>query len=104
MQDVQRADEGGLQVNEAGGQHRCGSCARRTTTRAVTPAGAAAFNQDCREHAKPVTEGVKVAHPVDPGMLEAWNFSDAEPFLRYSHMDQCLDLEAVAPQQPVTPR
>ena len=34
-------------------------------------------------------------------MLVTWNFSDAETFLRYPHMDQCLDFEAVAPQQPV---
>ena len=36
-------------------------------------------------------------------MLETWNFSDAESFLRYPHMDQRLDLEAVAPQPPVAP-
>jgi hypothetical protein len=34
-------------------------------------------------------------------MLETRNFGDAEPFLRYPHMDQRLDFEAVTPQQPV---
>ena len=67
----------------------------------VTAAGAAAFDQDGRQHAKAVAEGVQVAHPVDPGMLETRNFGDAESFRRYPHMDQRLDLEAVAPQPPV---
>jgi len=67
----------------------------------VTVAGAAAFGQDGRQHPKAIAEGVQVAHPVDPAVLETWNFSDAEPFLRYPHMDQCLDFEAVAPQHPV---
>jgi hypothetical protein len=69
----------------------------------MTAAGAAAFGQDGRQYAKAIAEGVQVAHPVDPGMLETWNFSDAESFLRYPHMDQRLDLEAVAPQPPVAP-
>src|SRR5262245_60537330 len=103
MQDVKRADEGHLNVDEAGGQHRRGPCARRTTTPAVTAAGVVAFDQNGRQHAKAIAEGVQVAHPVDPGMLEAGNFSDAEAFLRYPHMDQRLDLEAVTPQHPVTP-
>ena len=75
--------------------------ARRTTTGPVMAEGAAAFDQDGRQHAKAIAEGVQVAHPVDPGMLETRNFGDAESFLRYPHMDQRLDLEAVAPQPPV---
>ena len=101
MQDVKRADEGRLHMDEPGSQYRRGSCARRTTTRTVTATGAAAFDQDRRQHPKAIAEGVQVAHPVDPGMLEARNLSDAEPFLRDPHMDQRLDLEAVAPQQPI---
>jgi len=34
-------------------------------------------------------------------MLETWNFSNTESFLRYPNVDQRLDLEAVAPQPPV---
>jgi hypothetical protein len=69
----------------------------------VALAGAAAFDQDGRQHAKAIAEGVQVAYPVDPGILVTRNFGDAESFLRYPHMDQCLDLEAVAPQPPVSP-
>ena len=86
-----------------GGQYRQGSCARRTTTGTVTAADAAAFDQDGRQHAKAIAERVQVAHPVDPGMLETWNFSDAESLRRYPHMDQRLDLEAVTPQPTVAP-
>ena len=103
VQDVEHTHEGRLHVDRAAGQYRRGSCARRATTGMVTAAGAAAFGQDGRQHAKAIAEGVQVAHPVDPGMLETWNFSDAESFLRYPHMDQRLDLEAVAPQPTVTP-
>src|SRR5215471_7822058 len=102
IQDVKRAHEGHLHVDEAGGQYRRGSRARRAT-RTVTAVGAAAFDQDGRQHAKAIAEGVQVAYPVDPGMLETWHFSDTESFLRYPHMDQRLDLEAVAPQQSVAP-
>src|SRR5215468_7621421 len=104
VQHVKQAHEGRLQPDLAEGRNHPRSCARRTTTGAATAAGAAAFDQDGREHAKAITEGVQVAHPVDPGMLETWHFKDAESFLRYSHMDQRLDLEAVAPQPPVAPR
>jgi hypothetical protein len=74
------------------------------TTGPVTAAGVAAFDQDGGQHPKAIAEGVQVAHPVDPGMLETWNFSDPESFLRHPHVDQCLDLEAVTPQPPVAPR
>ena len=102
VQDVKRAGEGHLHVDEAGGQYRRGSCARPTTMPAVT-AGVTAFDQNDRQHAKAIAEGVQVAYPMDPGVLEAGNFSDTEAFLRYPHMDQRLDLEAVTPQPPVTP-
>ena len=103
VQNVKHPYEGHLNGDEAAG--RCGgrSYARRITTGTMTAEGAPAFDQDGRQHAKPITECVKVAHPVDPGMLEAGNFSDAKAFLRYAHMDQRLDLEAVTPQPPVTP-
>ena len=100
MEDVKHAHEGRLNVDKAAGLYRRRSYARHTTTGTAT-AGAAAFHQDGRQHAKAIAEGVQVAHAVDPGMLEAWNFSDAQSFLRYPHMDQRLDLEAVAPQSPV---
>ena len=103
VQDVTHTHEGRLQLDKAAGRYRHDSCARQTTTGTMTAAGAAALDQDGRQHAKPIAEGVQVAHPVDPGMLEAWHFSDAEPCLRHPHMDQRLDLEAVAPQPPVTP-
>src|SRR6516165_7572071 len=96
VQDVKHAREGRLHLNQAAGRHRDGSCARRTTTRTATAPGPAAFDQDGRQHPKAIAEGVQVARPVDPGMLETWNFSDAESFRRYPHMDQRLDLEAVA--------
>jgi hypothetical protein len=64
-------------------------------------AGAAALDQDGRQNAKTIAKGIQVAHSVNPGMLETWNFSDAESCLRDSHVDQRLDLEAVAPQPPV---
>ena len=67
----------------------------------MTAEGAAALDQDGRQHAQAIAEGVEVARPVDPGMLEAWHFSDAEALLRYPHVDQRLDLEPVAPQPPV---
>jgi len=101
VQDVKRTHEGRLHVDKVTGRHRRGSCARRAMTGTVTAAGAAAFGQDGRQHAKAIAEGIQVAHPVDPGMLETWNFSDAESFRRDPHMDQRLDLEAVAPQPPV---
>ena len=103
MQDVKRAGEGHLHVDEAGGQYRRGSCARRTTMPAVTAAGVVAFDQNDGQHAKAIAEGVQVTYPMDPGMLEAGNFSDTETFLSYPHMDQRLDLEAVTPQHPITP-
>ena len=103
VQDVKHAREGRLHLNQAAGQHRDGSRARRGTTRTVTAPGAAAFDQDGRQHAKAIAEGVQVARPVDPGMLETWDFGNAEIFFRHPHMDQRLDLEAVAPQQPFAP-
>jgi hypothetical protein len=36
-------------------------------------------------------------------VLETRNLSDTESLFGYPHMDQRLDLEAVAPQPPVTP-
>ena len=102
-QDVKHVHKGGLHVDKAAGRYRCGSGARRTTAGAVTAAGTATLGHDGRQHAKAIAEGIKVAHPVDPGMLEAWNFSYTEAFLRYPHMDQRLDLEAVTPQHPITP-
>jgi hypothetical protein len=101
VQDVKHAPECGLHIDKAVGRCRRGSRGRRTTTGLVTAAGAAAFDQDGRQHAKAVAEGVQVAHPMDPGMLETRNLGDAESFRRYPHMDQRLDLEAVAPQPPV---
>src|SRR5215475_10814446 len=37
-------------------------------------------------------------------MLETRDFGDVEAFLRHPHVDQRLDLEAVAPQPPVALR
>jgi hypothetical protein len=62
------------------------------------------FDQDRRQHSKPIAEGVQVAHAVDPGMLETWHLNNQESCLRYPHMDQRLDLKAIAPQPPVAPR
>src|SRR6516164_8316439 len=90
-------------MDQAAGRCRYRSYARRTTTGAVMEEGAAAFDQDGRQHAEAIAEGVQVAHPVDPRVLETWHLSDAEPFRRRPQMDQCLDLEAVAPQPPVAP-
>ena len=90
-------------MDKAAGLDQRGSCARRTTAGTVTAAGVAAFDHDGRQHSKAIAEGVQVAHPVDPGMLETWNFSHAESFFCCPYMDQRLDLEAVAPQPPVTP-
>ena len=102
VQDVEHAHECGLHLEEAAGRCRHHPCVRRTTTGPVTAARAAAFDHDGRQHAKAVAEGVQVAHPVDPGVLETRNLSDTEPFFGHPHMDQRLDLEAVAPQPPVT--
>jgi hypothetical protein len=99
IQDVKHTYEGRLYVDKAASLYHHGSCARRTTTGTVT----ATFDHDGRQHAKAIAEGVQVAHPVDPGMLKTWNFSDAESFLCYPHVDQRLDLEAVAPQPPIAP-
>ena len=103
VKDVKHPHEGRLNVDKAAGLYHRGSCAGRTATGMVTAAGAPAFGHDGGQHAKAIAEGVQVAHPVDPGMLETWNFSHAEPFFRCPNVDQRLDLEAVAPQQPVTP-
>jgi hypothetical protein len=103
VQDVKHAHEGRLDVDKVAGRCRRGSYARRAARGTVTAAGTAAFDEDGRQHAKAIAEGVQVAHPVDPGMLETWDFGDAESFLRHPHMDQRLDLEAVAPQKPVAP-
>ena len=103
MNDVKHAQDSRLHEEEAAGRYRCGLGAQRRTWATVAAEGATAFDHDGRQHAKAIAEGVQVAHPVDPGMLETWHFSDAEPCLRDPHMDQRLDLEAVAPQQPVTP-
>ena len=69
----------------------------------VTAPGAPTFDQDGCQHAKAIAEGVQVARPVNPGMLETWDFRNAKIFLSHAHMDQRLDLEAVTPQQPVAP-
>jgi hypothetical protein len=76
VQDVKHAQEGRLHVNKGPGLYRRGSYARGATG-TVTAAATASFDQDGRQHAKAIAEGVQVAHPVDPGMLETWNFSDA---------------------------
>ena len=99
VQGVEHTHEGHLYADEVTGRYRHGSWARRTT--AVTGVGAAAFDQDDRQHAQAIAEGVQVAHPVDPGMLEARDFGDAESLCRDPHVDQRLDLEAVSPQPPV---
>ena len=99
MQGVEHTHEGHLYADEVTGRYRHGSRAGHTT--AVTGLGAAAFDQDDRQHAQAIAEGVQVAHPVDPGMLEARDFSDAESLRRDPHVDQRLDLKAVAPQPPV---
>ena len=104
VQDVKRTHQGRLHVDEAEGWYRWGPGARRATTGTVAKARAAAFGHDGCQHAKAIAEGVQVAHPVDPGVLETWNFNDVESFRRYPQMDQRLDLEAVAPQHPVAPR
>ena len=101
VQNVKYPHEGHLHGDEAASRHRYGSRARCVTAGSVTAVGAAAFDQDGRQHAKAIAEGVQIAHPVDPGMLETWNFNDAESFLRHPHMDERLDLEAVAPQPSV---
>jgi hypothetical protein len=85
------------------GRDRRVLCACGTKTRAATPAGKGAFDQDDPQHAKAITERVQVAHPVNPGMLETRNLRDEQSFLRHPHMDQRLDLEAIAPQPPVAP-
>jgi hypothetical protein len=103
VKDVKHTHEGRLYMDKAAGLDQRGSCARRTTAGTVTAAGVAAFDHDGRQHSKAIAEGVQVAHPVNPRMLETWNFSDAESLLCYPHMDQGLDLEAVAPQPPVAP-
>jgi len=102
VHDEEHAHEGCLHVDKVADRRRHGSQARRTTG-TVTAAGAAALDQDGRQHPKAVAEGIQVAHPVDPGMLETWHFGDAKSFRRYPHMDQRLDLETVAPQPPVSP-
>jgi hypothetical protein len=104
VQEVKRMHQGCLQVDEAAGLRHRRSCARHTTTGTAPATDAPTLDQDGRQHAKTIAKGVQVAHPVDPGMLETWNFSHAEPFFRCPYMDQRLDLEAVAPQPPVTPR
>src|SRR5487761_740172 len=98
---VKHARQDQLGVDKAEGGDRHGSGALDSTMVSATAAGAKAFDQDGPQHAQPVTEGVQIAHPVDPGMLETWNLDDLESCLRYPHMDQCLDLEAVAPQPSV---
>ena len=73
---------------EAAGR-RCGHGwhARRAKMGAVTPEGAAAFDQDGCQHAKAIAEGIQVARPVNPGMFETGNLSDAESFPGDPHMD-----------------
>jgi hypothetical protein len=97
VQDEKRTHEGRLYVDKAASRYRRRSCARRTPTGTVTGAGAAAFDHYGRQHAKAIAESVQVAHPVDPGMLETWNFIDPESLARYPYKDQRLDLEPVAP-------
>lgn len=101
VQDVKHAQEGRLYVDQAADRGRPRSCAERTPTRPVM-AGMAAFDHDGCQHAKAIAESVEVAYTMDPGMLKAGNFRDAQALLRHSHMNQCLDLEAVAPQHPIT--
>ena len=104
VQGVKYSHEGGLHTNKAVGcLYRRDSCLRCTTACTMTAAGAAVFDQDSRQHAKAIAKSVQVAHPVDPGMFETRNLGDTEPFVRYPHMDQRLDLEAIAPQPPVAP-
>jgi hypothetical protein len=80
-----------------------GLCVRRATTGLATAAVAVALDQDDAQYPEAIAESVQVAHPVEPGMLEARNLRDEESTLRNPHMDQRLDLEAVAPQPPVAP-
>ena len=98
VQDVEHAHEGRLDRRRP---RAVAATVRTSGARRRDRSRAAAFDQDGRQHAKAVAESVQVAHPVDPGMLETRHLSDAESFRRYPHMDQGLDLEAVAPQPPV---
>ena len=79
VHDVQHAHEGRLHLDKAAGRYRRGPYARRRVTGTVTAAGAAAFDEDGPQHPKAVAVGVQVAHPVDPGMLEAWHLGDRSP-------------------------
>ena len=58
VQDVQRMHESRLRADKGVGRHRQGSCPRRTTTGTVTAAGTALFDQDDRQHAEAVADGV----------------------------------------------
>src|SRR5690348_12856254 len=83
------------------GIHHSPLCDRPAGT--APAAGMAAFDHDGRQHPKAIAEGVQIARPMDPGVFETWYFSDEEPLFRYPHMNQRLDLKAVAPQSPVAP-
>jgi hypothetical protein len=101
QEDVEHTCEGAFLLDEVPGHDDRGSHARRMAKATVMAAGAAVLDQDGRDHAKAVAEGVQVAHPVDPGMLEAGDFCDGKSFLRDPHMYQRLDLETIAPQPSV---
>ena len=53
--------------------------------------------------AGPSLKASRLLTPWILGCFETRNLSDEEPCLRYPHVDQRLDLEAVAPQPPVAP-
>jgi hypothetical protein len=101
QEDVEHTREGGFLLEQVAGHDDRGPHGRRMAQGTMRAAGTAVLDQDGRQHAKAITDGVQVAHPVNPGMFEAGDFGDGQSFLRYPHMDQRLDLETIAPQPPV---
>ena len=62
------------------------------------------FRQDGVQYSTAVTKRVEVADPVESRVLVTRDLGDDQPCLGDTNMDECLDLEAVAPKPTVALR
>jgi hypothetical protein len=60
--------------------------------------------QDGAEHTDPVTECAQVTDAVNPAAFEAGNLSDGKARRRDTHVDERLNLKAIAPEAPGSAR
>ena len=105
VQYVQHAHEARLDLDQAAGQYGRGSCARRMTTTGTVTA-ASARRRSARmvvSTRRPSLNASKLLTPWILGCSKLGTSATPSPSFRYPHMDQRLDLEAVAPQPPVSP-